>query len=77
MSGLYKLESYDKTAVSKIIEHISKQGGTCLVLGYAILTDHVFRAESCLDLVPYVSSITDHLSDVDRHYWHQFSVSAA
>ncbi len=60
MDTLYKIESYSDEAVNTIAEFIRSKGGRCCVmLYYAVITNHPFRESEAWRLLPLVGKVTD------------------
>ena len=59
---MYKIECYSLETEQLFIDEIRSNNGKCIVLGLAIVTDYVFNNAQ---LVTFVGSITDKLTDFD------------
>jgi hypothetical protein len=70
MNTVYKIESYSHDVISKLAQTIWKNKGRCAVTNRIIITDFCFQSEQAMIYVPFISKITDDLSQSDWYHWY-------
>lgn len=73
MNAVYKIESYSHDVISELAQTIRKNKGRCTVIKRIIITDFCFQSEQAIIFLPFISRITDDLSESDWYRWyHEF-----
>ncbi len=69
MSNIYKIETYCEDSVNQLADFIRQSGGSCIVRGWAIISDHIFNEAQTDKVLHLISHVTDLLTDDDLYSW--------